>query len=74
VVKGFSPGSGAEEAGIKEGDVIVGLDDRKVSDLDDLQAFLVFRRPGEEVLVAVTRGGGKLQFPVELKTGFRMPP
>jgi uncharacterized iron-regulated protein len=72
VVKGFSPGSGAEEAGIKEGDVIVGMDERKVSDLDDLQAFLMFRRAGDKVLVAVTRGGERLEFPVELKTGFRM--
>jgi S1-C subfamily serine protease len=74
VVKGFSRGSGAEEAGIKEGDVIVGVDDRAVSDLDDLQAFLVFRRAGEKVLVAVTRGGERLEFPVELKTLSRMPP
>jgi len=74
VVKGFSPGSGAEEAGIQEGDVIVGVDHRQVSDLDDLQAFLVFRRAGEKVLVAVTRGGERLEFPVELKTPFRMHP
>jgi uncharacterized iron-regulated protein len=74
VVTGFSPGSGAEEAGIREGDIIVGVDDRKVSDLDDLQAFLVFRRVGEKVLVAVTRGGERLEFPVELKTHARMPP
>jgi aminopeptidase N len=74
VVKGFSPGSGAEEAGIKQGDVIVGIDDRKVSDPDDLQAFLLFRRAGETVLVTVTRGGERLQFPVELKTPFGMPP
>ena len=74
VVKGFSPGSGAEEVGMQEGDVIVGVDHRQVSDLDDLHAFLVFRRAGEKVLVAVTRGGERLEFPVELKTGFRMPP
>jgi aminopeptidase N len=72
VVRRFFPGSGAEEAGIKEGDVIVGIDERKVSDLDDLQAFLMFRRAGEKVLVAVIRGGERLEFPVELKTGFRM--
>jgi uncharacterized iron-regulated protein len=74
VVKGFSPESGAEAAGIKEGDIVVGVDDRQVSDLDDLQAFLVFRRAGEKVLVAVTRGGERLEFPVELKTLSRMPP
>jgi aminopeptidase N len=74
MVEGFSPGSGAEEAGIRKGDVIVGIDDRKVSDLDDLQAFLLFRRAGEKVLVAVTRGGERREFPVELKTALGMPP
>ena len=74
VVRRFFPGSGAEEAGMKEGDIIIGVDDHKVSDLDDLQAFLAFRRVGEKVMVAVTRGGERLEFPVELKTGFRMPP
>jgi aminopeptidase N len=74
VVKGFSPGSGAEEAGIQEGDVIVGVDDRKVSDLDDLQAFLVFKRAGEKARVTVARGAERLEFPVELKPLPRMPP
>jgi S1-C subfamily serine protease len=74
LVKGFSPGSGAKQAGIQEGDVIVAVDDRKVSDLDDIQAFLVFKRVGERARVAVARGAERLEFLVELKTLSRVPP
>lgn len=74
VVKGFYPGSGAKEAGIQEGDLIVGVDDRKVSDLDDLQAVLVFRRGGEKIRVAVLRGEERLEFPVELRIASPMMP
>jgi aminopeptidase N len=66
-VKGFSPGSGAREAGMEEGDVIVGVNGGKVADLDDLQAFLLFRQAGERVRVTVLRGAEKLDFTVELK-------
>jgi aminopeptidase N len=66
-VKGFSPGSGAKEAGMEKGDVIVAVNGRKVADLDDLQAFLFLKEAGERVRVTVLRGAEKLDFTVELK-------
>ena len=72
-VKGFSPGSGAREAGMEEGDVIVAVDERDVADLDDLQTFLLLRHVGEGVRVTAFRGTERLDFAVELKAPSRMP-
>jgi uncharacterized iron-regulated protein len=73
MVKGFSPGSGAREAGMQEGDVIVAVDDRDVADLDDLQTFLLLRHVGERVRVTALRGTERLDFAVELKVPSHMP-
>ena len=48
-------GGGAEEAGIKDGDVITGLDGRKITSMDDLQEALADYSPGDEVTITLMR-------------------
>ena len=47
--------SGAEEAGIQEGDVIKKLDEVKISNFSDLSGYLSSKRPGDVVNVTVMR-------------------
>lgn len=67
-VQDFPPGSGAAEAGMKKGDIIVGVEDQPVGDINDLRAFLFCKRPGDKVKVTVRRGDRKLELEVELRS------
>lgn len=58
--------SGARKAGIKEGDVIVKIDDRNINGFADLNAAIVTKRPNDVVNVAVNRDGKMLTVPVKL--------
>jgi len=54
-VNQVKPGSPAEKAGIKVGDVIVKFGDDQVTNFDSLIALVGLRRPGEKVEVTVLR-------------------
>jgi serine protease Do len=60
-------GGAAEGAGIKEGDVIVSVDGRKVSAPNDLQAYIARKHAGDEVVVRVWRDGKERDIRVTLK-------
>lgn len=47
--------SGAEKAGLKEGDVITKIDDKKVEDPDDLSKIIREHKPGDKVAVTYLR-------------------
>ncbi|MDR7417207.1 MAG: trypsin-like peptidase domain-containing protein, partial [Armatimonadota bacterium] len=51
------PGSAAERAGLRPGDLLVALQDRPVYNLDDLQAVLGQHPPGVPLVVHVIREG-----------------
>ncbi|MCI4664255.1 MAG: trypsin-like peptidase domain-containing protein [Neomegalonema sp.] len=68
VVLGLSPGLPAEKVGLKPartgsngdlelGDVIVGLDDKKITKASELFAALDFKSPGQEVILKILRDG-----------------
>jgi len=69
-VQGFGEGSGAQAAGLKEGDLIVRIGDQPVAGYADIRIALLDRRPGQRVPVEVRRKGGggeeTLSFEVEL--------
>ncbi len=69
-VSGLSDNGAAEEAGIREGDVIVKVASREVSDIPQLQEELSKYRPGDKVLVGVKRKGEFKEFMVELRNRF----
>jgi Do/DeqQ family serine protease len=51
------PGSAAESAGIKVGDIIIAVDDHKVTSSADLRTNIGLRRSGETVRIVVVRNG-----------------
>lgn len=65
-VANVSEDSGAEKAGIKEGDIIKKVNGVKIGKFSALVGYLSSKRPGEKVKVAVERNGNFLEFDVEL--------
>ena len=57
----------AKAAGIREGDVIISVDDRRVNSSAELQETVSKYRPGQEVRVVVRRNGQAKQFDVVLR-------
>ncbi|MGQ0812676.1 MAG: S1C family serine protease [Nitrospiraceae bacterium] len=72
------PGSGAERAGLRGaretisgrveiGDIIVGVDGKTVTFLDDLMGALERHKVGDQVMIDVVRGNRRQQVPVVLQ-------
>ena len=57
LVSGVEPGGPADHAGLKQGDVIVALDGRKVSDANAVRNQIAGTKPGSSMAVDVLRGG-----------------
>ena len=66
-VSGVEAESGADEAGLKEGDIIKGIDNVKVSKFSELTGYLASKRPGDRVQVSISRDGRNIDLPVILK-------
>jgi S1-C subfamily serine protease len=56
LLEGVVPGSPAEQAGLRERDVIVSFDGHTISGVDDLHRLLTAERSGRAAEVAVVRG------------------
>jgi S1-C subfamily serine protease len=54
---GVINGSPAARAGLKEGDIIIQLADKKIQNIEDLTAALRGQKPGDEVAIVVLRAG-----------------
>ncbi len=52
-------GSGAEKAGLQDGDVLLGLNDTAIDDWEDVTDFMNYTKPGETVQVKYNRNGQK---------------
>jgi serine protease Do len=66
-INAFADASSAKEAGLKEGDVIVKIDEAPIRSNTALIEYIGRRRPGDKVNVTVNRKGKELTFPVVLK-------
>ena len=66
-VNDVEPTMGAAIAGIKKGDVILSLDNLKIAKFSDLSGYLSTKRPGDEILVGLTRDNSKLKLKVILE-------
>ncbi len=66
VVAAVEPGSPAEEAGLREGDKIVKLDDRPIDSADALIAATRSQDFGQRVTLQVLRGDENAPIPVEV--------
>lgn len=67
-ISAFADQSSAKDAGLKEGDVVVKIDDKPIRTNTALIEYIGTRRPGDKVNITVNRDGKELTFPVVLKT------
>jgi membrane-associated protease RseP (regulator of RpoE activity) len=58
-------GEAAARAGLKAGDVITAIDDRRIIDFNDIGQAIV-DRPGDEVTITVDRAGSELELPATI--------
>ena len=56
-VEAVAEGSGADEAGIRTGDVITAVDGREIADVDSLIRSIREHEPGDEVRITIDRDG-----------------
>ncbi len=71
---GVAPNSPAEKAGLRENDVIVKVDDKKVKSFADVIRLVQKKTPGEEVNLKIKRGDEMLDVAVKLvRAGELMP-
>jgi serine protease Do len=59
--------SGAKEAGIEPGDVIIAIDGEKVEESNELQNYVAKKRAGDKVKLTIIRDGKKISKVVTLK-------
>jgi Do/DeqQ family serine protease len=66
-INGVNKGSGAEDAGIKEGDVITFVKNQPVDNVPELQEQIGKFRPGDQIVVTLNRNNKELNVSVTLK-------
>jgi putative serine protease PepD len=64
----IAPESGAADSGLREGDVIVAIDDTDITDPTSLGAAIAAYQPGDSVAVTIERAGSTLTVDVLLGT------
>jgi predicted esterase len=68
-ISAVTDGTGAQEAGVKEGDILTSANGTELSSFDDLRGVLGKLKAGDTVKLAIKRGDETL----ELNVPFRMP-
>jgi serine protease Do len=68
IVSDVDEGSPADKAGVKPGDVVIGVDGRPVEDNGDLSSYIASKRPDTTVNLKVLRDGGERTIAVTLGT------
>ncbi len=70
---GVVSGSPADKAGIKEGDIIVKIDNEKIDATHSLQSVIGGHKPGDKVSVTLNRAGKTLTLSATLGTAPSTP-
>jgi putative serine protease PepD len=68
VVISVIPHTGAAAAGVRQGDIIIGLDHTAINNAQDLSSVLSGLRPGDRVTLRIVRGTRHMTLPVTLGT------
>ena len=66
-VSGVNENSGGMEAGLKEGDIIIGVDGKPTNNVSNLQELVARKRPGDQVEVEYLRDGKTYKAKATLK-------
>jgi S1-C subfamily serine protease len=66
LISDVTAGGPAEKAGLQQGDVIIGFDDKNIDNMSGLQDALGAKVPGDKVAVRVSRGNQQLTVNVTL--------
>ena len=64
LLAGVRPGSPAEAAGIRRGDILVGLAGKEIGDIYDFVYVLRTAKPGQLATAVVIRDGARVELPV----------
>lgn len=68
VITDVTDGSPAEKAGLKQDDVVIGVDGRAINDNNDLSRYIASKSPGQTVQLRIVRGGQERTIAVTLGT------
>lgn len=60
---GTRPGSPADQAGVKEGDILFGINDAKIGNLEDFMKILSSLKPGDSITLSIKRDLKNLKLP-----------
>jgi S1-C subfamily serine protease len=66
LISGTTPGTPADSAGLREGDLLVQFGQRKLENLMDLTQALAESKPGDRVSIKIIRGNQTISFDVTL--------
>jgi hypothetical protein len=66
LISGTTPGTPADAAGLREGDLLVQFGPRKLENLMDLSEALASSKPGDRVTIKIIRGSQTISFDVTL--------
>lgn len=67
LVYGLAEAGPADHAGLRRGDIIIGVDDQKVEEPNDIERFLGKKRPKDSVRLKIRRGSKSLSIPMKLE-------
>ena len=67
LVQSLVDGGAAEGAGVKEGDIILNVDQKNVNAPNELQSYVAGKHPGDEVTLHIWRDGKSKDIDVKLK-------
>jgi len=56
-IASVNEGGGADDAGLEEGDVIIGINDNEIKNVSNLQEMVAINRPGDKIEVTYIRDG-----------------
>jgi S1-C subfamily serine protease len=59
-LEAVSPGSPAEKAGLRSGDVVVEIDGKEVADVQAYSNLLFAKKPGDEMAISWLRDGKRM--------------
>lgn len=64
MLSGTSPGSPAEKAGLKAGDIVVALAGKRVANIQELTALYADLKPGEPTSIVIKRDGKEMELTI----------